>query len=169
MDDHWHYRRTNKCMYIQTDKVKTISPLAYTYAGGKTEHQYNWYSKIKFTCSNGQGQLHIRWTGMPGDFAAIFYKRNNFCDFLFALLYTKALLKGIYSKRKEFAPLRSKLFPFRVERFSESVSLQAYPFCLNSTFHTGLPKHMLRMVLANPNLLPNSSTNAAKFCDKGFC
>ena len=29
------------------------------------------------------------------------------------------LLKGFHSKRKEFAPLESKFFPFRVEPFSE--------------------------------------------------
>ena len=29
------------------------------------------------------------------------------------------LLKMVYSKRKEFAPLESKFFPFRVDPFSE--------------------------------------------------
>ena len=48
-----------------------------------------------------------------------FYKGDNFCDFMFALLYIKSLLKNIYSKKKEFAPCGSKFFPFRVDSFSE--------------------------------------------------
>ena len=43
----------------------------------------------------------------------------NFYDFLLALLYTKHLLKRVFSKRKEFAPRGSKFFPFRVDPFSE--------------------------------------------------
>ena len=33
--------------------------------------------------------------------------------------YNLLPLKGVYSKRKEFVPLGSKFFPYRVERFSE--------------------------------------------------
>ena len=29
---------------------------------------------------------------------------DNFCDFLFAFLHIESLLKGVYSKRKEFTP-----------------------------------------------------------------
>ena len=53
------------------------------------------------------------------DFLPYFYKGDNFHDFLFAFLHIKSLLKGIYFKRKEFAPRGSKFFPFRVEPFSE--------------------------------------------------
>ena len=34
------------------------------------------------------------------------------------------LLKGVYSKRKEFAPKGSKFFPFRVDPFSEKIGEQ---------------------------------------------
>ena len=53
----------------------------------------------------------------------IFYhfvsKRHNFCDFLFAFVYTSSLLRKGFLTRKEFAPLGSKFFPFRVELFSK--------------------------------------------------
>ena len=39
-----------------------------------------------------------------GKFSAIFHKPDNIPDFHFALLQTKPHLKGVYSKRKEFAP-----------------------------------------------------------------
>ena len=41
----------------------------------------------------------------------MFVKVGNFCDFLFANLYTNFRLKGMHSKMKEFA--------FRVNPFSE--------------------------------------------------
>ena len=60
---------------------------------------------------------------------SIFDKGDDFCDFLFALLYNKIpsekkstlegknlLPKEVYSRRKEFG---SKFFPFRVDPFSE--------------------------------------------------
>ena len=60
------------------------------------------------------------------------YKGDNFCDYLFAFPHTNPLWKGVYSKRKEFAPFktkehrnkydtpfRSKFFPFRVDLFSQ--------------------------------------------------
>ena len=34
--------------------------------------------------------------------------------------------KGVCSKRKEFAPMGSKFFPFRVDAFSEGLSLQEF-------------------------------------------
>ena len=37
------------------------------------------------------------------------------------LSHFASLLKGVYSKRKEFAPLGSKFFPFRVDPFSEGI------------------------------------------------
>ena len=48
-------------------------------------------------------------------------KERQICDLLFVLLNIKSLLKGVYSKRKEFAPpppscpLGSKSFRFRVD------------------------------------------------------
>ena len=44
---------------------------------------------------------------------------DNFCDFLYAPLYTKFILKCVYSKKEEFAPKESKIVPFRVDPFSE--------------------------------------------------
>ena len=55
------------------------------------------------------------------DFRTVFQKGDNFNDYLFAFLHTKPLLKrgllwkGVYSKRKEFAPKGSKFLPFRVD------------------------------------------------------
>lgn len=41
----------------------------------------------------------------PRSFYLHVYKGDNFCDCLFASLYTQALpLKGAYSNRKEFSP-----------------------------------------------------------------
>ena len=47
----------------------------------------------------------------------ILYKGDNFWVFLFAYLHIKHLLKGAYYKRKEFAPMGSKFFPFIVGPF----------------------------------------------------
>ena len=65
----------------------------------------------------------------------MFYTGDNFCYFLFALLYISTLdpfwegvyskkidfffSKGVCSKSKEFAPKGSKFFPFIVDPFSE--------------------------------------------------
>ena len=38
------------------------------------------------------------------DFPPFVYKGYNFCDFMFAYLYTFPFWKGVYSKRKGFAP-----------------------------------------------------------------
>ena len=38
-----------------------------------------------------------------GRSSAVVYKGDNFCDFLFALLHIKTLLKGVYLKWIEFA------------------------------------------------------------------
>ena len=48
-----------------------------------------------------------------------FYKGDKLRNFMFAFLLIKTLLKGVHSKRKEFAPRGSKFFPFRVDPFSE--------------------------------------------------
>ena len=50
-----------------------------------------------------------------------FFTKINFCDFLFALLHIKPLLKrGL--KRRDFAPRGSKFFPFRVTPFHKGVA-----------------------------------------------
>ena len=51
-------------------------------------------------------------------YVVFFTKKDDFCDFLFVFLHIKPLQKGVYSKRKEFAPNGSKFFPFRVDYFS---------------------------------------------------
>ena len=50
-------------------------------------------------------------TGHTWKFSAIFLHGDTFCDFLFASLHIKQLLKRVFSKRKEFAPIGSKFFP----------------------------------------------------------
>ena len=67
-----------------------------------------------FTCFIYIIFLFLRWLGILGRFSAILFKGDNFYD-LFASLYTSPLLKGVYSKRKEFAPEGSKFFAFRVD------------------------------------------------------
>ena len=61
----------------------------------------------------------LRGQNTLGIFLAICAKGDNFCDFLFTLLHTEALLKGICSNRKEFVHFGSKFFPYRVDPFSE--------------------------------------------------
>ena len=59
---------------------------------------------------------------------------RQLCDFLFALLST---IKGVYSKRKEFAPPGSKFFPFRVDSFSkgrQNHPLKEYQFPFNNSY-----------------------------------
>ena len=41
---------------------------------------------------------------------------SQFCLFI-------SFLKGLYSERKEFAPLGSKFFPFRIDPFSEGACM----------------------------------------------
>ena len=55
-----------------------------------------------------------------GRFSAIYYKGDNFRGFLFAFSAHQALSeKRVYTKKKEFASLGSKFFPFIVDPFSE--------------------------------------------------
>ena len=54
-----------------------------------------------------------------GRIVVFFYKGDNFCDFLFAFLQTRPLLKMVNSKNKEFVPKGSKIFPFSVDSISE--------------------------------------------------
>ena len=52
-------------------------------------------------------------------FCNFFYKGDNFCDFLFDFLHIEPFRKEVNSKRKEFAPMGSKFFPFRVDPILE--------------------------------------------------
>ena len=47
------------------------------------------------------------------------YRGDNICNLLFAFLHTKPLLKGVFSKRKEFLPLGVPVDPFS-EKFFKS-------------------------------------------------
>ena len=38
-------------------------------------------------------------------FSFLFHKGDNLCDFMFAILHTKFLVKRVYSKKKAFSPL----------------------------------------------------------------
>ena len=53
-----------------------------------------------------------------GIFSGIFFKGDNFHDFLFAFLHSKPLLKGVYSKKEEFALIGSRFFRLRVDLFT---------------------------------------------------
>ena len=64
-----------------------------------------------------------------GRLSDIFNKGDNFCDLVCfpvhqsllqgSILKRKICYKGIFTKRKEFAPRGSKFFPFRADPFSE--------------------------------------------------
>ena len=72
-----------------------------------------------------------------------FLTRENSCDIFFSFQHTKSLLKGIYSKVKEFAPRGSKFLPFRVDPCSEGrqntfdrIALPPTPWiCINSSLN----------------------------------
>ena len=69
-----------------------------------------------------------------------FLTREITWDFLLAFLHTYPFWKGVYSKRKEFAPHGSKFFPFRVDPFSEGRQKKfgrvASLECINSLSYT---------------------------------
>ena len=84
--------------------------------------------KIRFFSYSKNAKLaYICWThisrgkplGTLGGFFVIFYLRDNFCDFLFAFLYIKALLKPVFSKWKEVTPNGIKFLPIGIEFFPE--------------------------------------------------
>ena len=57
---------------------------------------------------------------MPGRFSAILYKRVNFYDLFCSPTHQAHSERGFTdTKRKEFAPIGSKFFPFRVDPVSE--------------------------------------------------
>ena len=43
----------------------------------------------------------------------MFNKIDNFYDFLYAFLYVRSFLKGVYAKRKEFAPNAEQILAFK--------------------------------------------------------
>ena len=45
-----------------------------------------------------------------GRFSAIFYKEDNYCDFLFAFLHTKSVLKRVFSKKERMWPQGKQFF-----------------------------------------------------------
>ena len=49
------------------------------------------------------------------------FTREFTFDFLFASLHTRPNLKGVYFERKEFAPMGSKFFHFKVDPFLEGM------------------------------------------------
>ena len=66
--------------------------------------------------------VSIRGLDSFGRFSLIFYKGENFCDFLFVFCSVSSqvpFLKGSTLKGKNLLPLGSKFFPFRVDLFSE--------------------------------------------------
>ena len=60
------------------------------------------YVIMKFHCNCSS--LH------PNSSSTMFYKGDNFCDFLFAILYMNLFLKGVYCKKKESASFGSKYY-----------------------------------------------------------
>ena len=89
----------------------------------RTSVCFNWWSKliiyilfpVKPVSCKACKQQYLRGTGYIWFSFRHVYKGDRYCDFLFAFQHTKPLLtKGVYSKRKEFAPLWNKFFPFRV-------------------------------------------------------
>ena len=81
-------------------------------AQGDPWHQW---AHIIYRCCHAAAQvgkelLCLNRLDTCGRFSATFYKRDNFCDFLFAFSHTSSLLK---------MPVGSKFFPFRVDPFSE--------------------------------------------------
>ena len=74
----------------------------------------------------------------PGIFWAVFYKEDNFYDFLFGLLQIKPFLKEVSSKMKEFAPKGSQFLLLKVDfvqkgdKTSSTVlsSMKVYQFSL---------------------------------------
>ena len=52
-----------------------------------------------------------------GRFSVVFYKGDNTFTSCFPFWIPNPFSKGAYSKRKEFAPIGSKFFPFRVDHF----------------------------------------------------
>ena len=55
-------------------------------------------------------------------------KENWYCSSMEPTLYSKLFLihseKGVYSKTKEFAPLRSRFFPFRLDPFLKRIGVK---------------------------------------------
>ena len=60
------------------------------------------------------------------------FLQGKMTDFFFAFLYPNPFCKGVNSKRKQFAPIGSQFFPFRVDPFQQGakpVFTELPPFC----------------------------------------
>lgn len=68
-----------------------------------------------------------------------FYSGDNFCDFIFAILYTRFLLKDIFSRKKEFAPKGKPSSRGRQNQFDRNVSKQ-FISCMLNIFSLHLDK-----------------------------
>ena len=83
---------------------------------------------VKVIYDKGIGEKNVPMgdlTHFNGRLSTIFHKRDNICDFLFAFFaHQVPSKKGVYPKRKDFAPFGSKVFPFRVDPFSEEGQIQ---------------------------------------------
>ena len=63
-------------------------------------------------------KIYLRWLDTPGWFFVIFFTRETTFVTSCLMSYTlNSFWKGVCSKRKEFAPLGSKFFPYRVDPF----------------------------------------------------
>ena len=54
-----------------------------------------------------------------GEFPPFYFYKGGYFDSVFTSPHNNPFIKGVYSKRKEFAPRGSKFFPFRVDPFLE--------------------------------------------------
>ena len=82
-----------------------------------------WGTDWNVKAYDGLQRLHIPWRNLLtastfGRYVTTSTKRDNFCGFLFALLYVNLHLETV---RKEFAPSGSKFFPSRVNPFAEAM------------------------------------------------
>ena len=104
---------------------------------------WNWFSynsntriNIYFLPVRTKGKSTV--LDMLGWFSATFIRKKIFVISCLLRCILSPFLKGVYSKRKEFAPLGSKFFPFRVDPFPERrkkqiwhlSSLKKYSFLL---------------------------------------
>ena len=80
-----------------------------TNAQMRVEHAWEESESVQFVRARRHifawGGPDLRGLEEPGNVYNIFYKGDNFCEFLFTFLCTKPLLKkGVHSKRKESPP-----------------------------------------------------------------
>ena len=68
----------------------------------------------------------------------------------------KPFWKGVFSKRKEFAPRGSKFFPFRVDPFSEGMQCNAM---LTVTLHVSVHIHLNYIFICHLLQCPRYAAN----------